>query len=117
MIITTYIERVKMILKKHFIYDNTQLLSICQYSAFEYANIFTNCNGGFVEMDYRTRMRNIREDRDLTQKQVGEIINKSQQGYNHIETGRAELKIEDLIKLCQFYNVSADYFIGLTDQE
>lgn len=68
-------------------------------------------------MDYRTRMRNIREDRDLTQKQVGEIINKSQQGYNHIETGRAELKIEDLINLCQFYNVSADYFIGLTDQE
>lgn len=68
-------------------------------------------------MDYRTRMRNIREDRDLTQKQVGEIINKSQQGYNHIETGRAELKIEDLIKLCHFYNVSADYFIGLTDQE
>lgn len=68
-------------------------------------------------MDYRTRMRNIREDRDLTQKQVGEIINKSQQGYNHIETGRAELKIDDLIKLCRFYNVSADYFIGLTDQE
>ncbi len=68
-------------------------------------------------MDYRTRMRNIREDRDLTQKQVGEIINKSQQGYNHIETGRAELKIEDLIKLCRFYNVSADYFIGLTDRE
>ena len=68
-------------------------------------------------MDYRTRMRNIREDRDLTQKQVGEIINKSQQGYNHIETGRAELKIDDLIKLCRFYNVSADYFIGLTDKE
>lgn len=68
-------------------------------------------------MDYRTRMRNIREDRDLTQKQVGEIINKSQQGYNHIEIGRAELKIEDLIKLCRFYNVSADYFIGLTDRE
>lgn len=68
-------------------------------------------------MDYRTRMRNIREDRDLTQKQVGEIINKSQQGYNHIETGRAELKIEDLIKLCRFYDVSADYFIGLTDRE
>ena len=59
-------------------------------------------------MDYRTRMRNIREDRDLTQKQVGEIINKSQQGYNHIETGRAELKIDDLIKLCRFYNVSAE---------
>lgn len=63
-------------------------------------------------MDYRERMRGLREDRDLTQAQVGKVINKSQQGYNHIETGRAELKIEDLIRLCDFYNVSADYFIG-----
>ena len=66
-------------------------------------------------MDYRIRMRNLREDRDLTQKEVGAVINKSQQGYSHIEDGRAELKIEDLIKLCQFYEVSADYFIGLTE--
>ena len=67
-------------------------------------------------MDYRTRMRDLREDNDLTQKQVGAILNKSQQGYSHIEEGRAELKIEDLIKLCKFYKVSADYFIGLSDQ-
>ncbi|MBQ9964004.1 MAG: helix-turn-helix transcriptional regulator [Clostridia bacterium] len=63
-------------------------------------------------MNYRERMRGLREDNDLTQSQVAKILNKSQQGYNHIETGRAELKIEDLIKLCDFYNVSADYFIG-----
>ncbi len=63
-------------------------------------------------MDYRERMRNLREDRDLSQAELGKIINKSQQGYNHIETGRAELKIEDLIKLCDFYGVSADYLIG-----
>lgn len=68
-------------------------------------------------MDYRIRMRNLREDRDLTQKAVGEIINKSQQGYSHIEEGRAELKIDDLILLCKFYGVSADYFIGLTDKK
>ena len=49
-------------------------------------------------MNYRIRMRNLREDRDLTQREVGEIINKSQQGYSHIEEGRAELKIEDLMK-------------------
>ncbi len=67
-------------------------------------------------MDYRTRMRNLREDRDLTQAQLGKILNKSQQGYNHIEAGRAELKIEDLATLCKFYNVSADYLIGLTDE-
>jgi len=68
-------------------------------------------------MDYRTRMRNIREDRDYTQAEIGKVIQKSQQGYNHIETGRAELKIEDLIKLCKFYNVSADYMIGIIDEE
>ncbi len=67
-------------------------------------------------VDYRTRMRNIREDHDLTQAEVGRIINKSQQGYNHIEAGRAELKIEDLIKLCQYYKVTADYMVGLTDR-
>lgn len=68
-------------------------------------------------MNYRTRMRNLREDSDLTQKAVGAIINKSQQGYSHIEDGRAELKIDDLIKLCDFYKVSADYFIGRSDKE
>lgn len=68
-------------------------------------------------MNYRIRMRNLREDHDLTQKEVGSVIQKSQQGYSHIEDGRAELKIDDLIKLCQFYDVSADYFIGLTDKE
>lgn len=64
-------------------------------------------------MDYRERLRNIREDYDLTQAEIGKLLNKSQQGYNHIETGRAELKIEDLAKLCRYYNVSADYIIGL----
>ena len=68
-------------------------------------------------MNYRIRMRNLREDRDLTQKTVGAVIHKSQQGYSPIEEGRAELRIDDLIKLCRFYGVSADYFIGLSDME
>ena len=67
--------------------------------------------------DYRERLRNIREDRDLTQAELGKLLNKSQQGYNHIEAGRAELKIDDLAKLCKFYNLSADYIIGLTDKK
>ena len=66
-------------------------------------------------MDYRTRMRALREDRDLRQMDVAKVINKSQQGYSHIEDGRAELKIDDLVKLCKFYGVSADYFIGLSE--
>jgi len=67
-------------------------------------------------MDYRERLRNIREDRDLTQAEIGKLLNKSQQGYNHIEIGRAELKIEDLITLCRFYDLSADYIIGLVNK-
>ncbi len=68
-------------------------------------------------MDYRQRMRDLREDHDLTQAQAGGIINKSQQGYNHIEAGRAELKIDDLIKLCDYYQVSADYLIGRSNRK
>ena len=68
-------------------------------------------------MNYRTRLKNLREDRDLKQREVAAVINKSQQGYSHIEEGRAELKIDDLIKLCRFYGVSADYMIGLSDQD
>lgn len=64
--------------------------------------------------DYRERLRSIREDRDLTQAELGKLLNKSQQGYSHIEAGRAELKIDDLAKLCKFYDLSADYIIGLT---
>lgn len=67
-------------------------------------------------IDYRTRLRNVREDHDLTQAEVGKILDKSQQGYNHIEAGRAELKIDDLIRLCQYYDLSADYLIGLTSK-
>lgn len=68
-------------------------------------------------MNYRIRIKNLREDKDLTQKEVAKVINKSQQGYSHIEEGRAELRIDDLIKLCKFYGVSADYLIGMTDDK
>ena len=66
-------------------------------------------------MDYRERLLNLREDHDLSQAELGKVINKSQQGYSHIENGRAELKIEDLIKLCDYYGVTADYMIGRTN--
>lgn len=70
---------------------------------------------GVVSMDYRARIRSVREDGDYTQAEIGKLLNKSQQGYNHIESGRAELKIDDLVTLCKFYDLSADYLIGLTD--
>ena len=66
-------------------------------------------------MDYRIRIRNVREDKDYNQQQIGQLLNKSQQGSGHIEKGTTELKIDDLIILCKFYNLSADYLIGLID--
>lgn len=68
-------------------------------------------------MDYRERLRNIREDHDMTQSELGKLLNKSQQGYSHIETGRAELKIEDLFVICKHFDISADYIIGLINEQ
>ncbi len=62
---------------------------------------------------YVDKIRELREDRDITQKDIAKILNKSQQGYAHIETSKSRLAIEDLQKLCLFYNVSADYILEL----
>ena len=69
-----------------------------------------------IVVNYRQRLREIREDRDLSQEEIGKVINNSQQGYSHIENGRAELKIEDLIRLCEYYQLPADYLIGRIDK-
>jgi transcriptional regulator with XRE-family HTH domain len=66
-------------------------------------------------LDYRKRLKELRKSRNLSQAQVGKVIFKGQQGYSHIETGRANLKIDDLKTLSCFFGVSADYLIGLTD--
>ena len=68
-----------------------------------------------MAVTYRERLRNLREDRNLSQAELGALLHKSQQGYSHIENGRAELKIEDLVVLCKFFGVSADYLIGLSN--
>lgn len=64
-------------------------------------------------MNYVDKLRELREDNDLNQSQIGKILNKSQQGYAHLENGKARFTIDDLIRLCIFYNVSADYILGL----
>ena len=66
-------------------------------------------------MDYRERMKQLREDHALTLEQAAEIIGRSKRSYNNIENGNAKLKIIELIRLCEYYQVSADYLIGLTD--
>ena len=62
------------------------------------------------------RIRNLREDKDLTQRQVGQILNMSQTGYNQYEIGRNDIPTKVLIDLANFYNTSTDYILGLTNE-
>lgn len=62
------------------------------------------------------RIRDLREDNDLSQAEVAKIINTTQQQYSKIETGKSDICGEKIIKLAEFYNVSADYILGITDE-
>lgn len=61
------------------------------------------------------RIKDLREDNDLTQEQVAKTLNMSQRGYSHIETGNNNVSSETLIKLSKLYNVSIDYILGVSD--
>lgn len=66
-------------------------------------------------MDVIQRLRDLREDKDLNQKRIAEILNITQQQYSLYEKGQRKLPIDLLKKLCIFYNVSADYILGFTN--
>ncbi len=62
------------------------------------------------------RIRDFREDNDLTQTQVAKMLGMSQTGYSKYETGENDIPTYVLIKLSDFYNTSVDYLLGLTDE-
>jgi len=61
------------------------------------------------------RIRDLREDRDLTQKQMAKALNCSQQVYSNYELGQRDIPTDILIKLSRFYGVSVDYILGISD--
>ncbi len=64
----------------------------------------------------KTRIRNLREDKDLTQKSLSEFLNISQVAYSYYELNKRSIPIELLSKLADFYNTSVDYLIYRTDE-
>ena len=62
------------------------------------------------------RIRDLREDRDLTQKQVAQMLGMSQTGYSKYETGENDIPTAILIKLAELHNTSIDYLLGQTNQ-
>lgn len=61
------------------------------------------------------RIRDLREDHDLTQKKISAKLNCSQQVYSNYELGQRDIPTDILIKLSSIYNVSVDYILGITD--
>lgn len=66
-------------------------------------------------MNYSQNIRNLREDKDLLQKDIANLLGTSQSYYAQYENGKRPLPIEHLITLCKFYKVSADYILGFTN--
>lgn len=62
------------------------------------------------------RIRNLREDRDLNQTQLGKAVNMSQRKISYIECGKFEPSVEDIVAFCHFFRVSADYLLGIPEK-
>lgn len=66
---------------------------------------------------YLEIIRDLREDNDKTQKEVAEYLGTTQQVYSRYEKGENEIPVRHIIALCRFYNVSADYILGLKENQ
>ncbi len=65
---------------------------------------------------FTLRIRDLREDRDLKQQVIANLLNCSQVCYSRYETGERAIPLECLVKLAEFYGTSVDYLLGLTDE-
>lgn len=66
-----------------------------------------------MELTFGEKIRNLREDKDMSQTQLGEALNMTQRKISYIENNRYEPSIEDIRSFCKFFEVSADYMLGL----
>ena len=65
---------------------------------------------------YYKRLRELREDHDFTQEEIGKMLGISQRGYAHYENGDYDIMGEFLIKLSEIYNTTTDYILELSDE-
>lgn len=66
-------------------------------------------------MDYINKIRELRKERGYSQADIAEILETTQQHYSCYENGKNEMPIRHLIKICQFFHVSADWLLGLNE--
>ena len=65
---------------------------------------------------YYQRLRDIREDKDLTQEDISKVLKITKQQYQLYESGKREIKTHQLKQLAEYYNITADYLLGITDK-
>lgn len=68
-------------------------------------------------VSYAKRIRDLREDLDIQQKNIAKVLHTTQSQYSKIELGKRKISAEEIIELCILYNVSADYLLGFTDEK
>lgn len=68
-------------------------------------------------MDYKRRIRDLREDHDKTQQEIADLLGTSQTMYARYERGANELPVRHLVKLADYYGVSTDYILGRTNNK
>ena len=64
---------------------------------------------------YYPRLKDLREDNDLKQKEIAALLGIDQRVYSNYETGKREIPVHLLLKLAEYYHTSTDYILGLTD--
>ena len=69
-----------------------------------------------MKLTFGEKIRNLREDQDLNQTQLGNALNMTQRKISYIECGKSEPSVEDIIALCHFFQVSADYLLGIPEK-
>lgn len=68
-------------------------------------------------MDYRQMFKNLRVNKKLTQQDIAKICNVSDATVGHWENCKRDMRIDCIVKLCLFYNVSADYVLGISKEK
>lgn len=70
-----------------------------------------------MKLSFGEKIRNLREDADLNQTQLGDAVHMTQRKISYIECGKYEPSMDDIIAFCRFFNVSSDYLLGISGKK
>ena len=69
-----------------------------------------------MKLSFGEMIRNLREDMDLNQTELGQALNMTQRKISYIECGKSEPSVEEIVAFCHFFKVSADYLLGIPNE-